>query len=244
MAVNEKFKPVLDLKDDILDLIFPQHCIVCKKYLSRKEKNICQSCWDNLVQLPSPFCAECRSFVEKDRKCKRCEEESGLSLVYSLGNFDESYQRLIYAFKYGQLLNLGKRLGSILGEKIKEDKRFLECDFLIPVPLHSSRKRKRGFNQSEILALAISEKIGLPVLEDVLKRKKRTKDQTTLNAKQREENVRGAFSVKNEDRIVDKQIILVDDVMTTGATLKECARNLVEAGAKEVLGLTVAVAGE
>ena len=167
-----------------------------------------------------------------------------MSLVYSLGSFDDSYQRLIYAFKYGQLLNLGKRLGSTLGEKIKEDKRFLGCDFLIPVPLHPSRKRKRGFNQSEILALAISEKIGLPVLKDVLKRKKRTKDQTTLNAKQREENVRGAFSVKNEDRIVDKQIILVDDVMTTGATLKECARNLFEAGAKEVLGLTVAVAGE
>lgn len=241
MAVNQKFKPVLDLKDDILDLIFPQHCIICKKYLSRKEENICQPCWDNLVFLPSPFCAECRSFVEKDRKCKRCEDESGLSLVYSLGNFDESYQRLIYAFKYGQLLNLGKRLGSTLGEKIKEDKRFLECDFLIAVPLHSSRKRKRGFNQSEILADEISQKIGLPVLKDILKRKKKTKDQTNLDTKEREENVRGAFEVRDRDKISGKNIILVDDVITTGATLKECARTLTQAGASGVLGLTVVV---
>ncbi|MCJ7508243.1 MAG: hypothetical protein MUO85_05870 [candidate division Zixibacteria bacterium] len=131
-----------------------------------------------------------------------------------------------------------------MGEKIKGDKRFLECDFLIPVPLHPSRKRKRGFNQSEILALEISQKLSLPTLKDVLKRKKRTKDQTTLNAKEREENVKGAFSIRDEDKILDKQIILVDDVMTTGATLKECARTLVEAGAREIVGLTVAVAGE
>ena len=244
MSFTEKFESLLSLKDDILDLIFPQHCIICKRYLSRKEKNVCQVCWDNLVCLPFPFCVECRSFIEKDKYCKQCGNEKGLGLVYALGSFDNSYQSLIYAFKYKQLLNLGKRLGFVLGDSIKEDKRFLELDFLIPVPLHPSKKRKRGFNQSEILAFEVSRKLELPVLKDVLVRKKRTKDQTNLNAKQREENVRGAFKVKSKDKVSGKQIILVDDVITTGATLRECAKTLIQAGAKKVLGLTVVMAGD
>jgi competence protein ComFC len=244
MPATRKFESLLNLKEDILDLIFPQHCVICKKYLSRQEKNVCQACWDNLAQLPSPFCAECKSFIEKDKQCKHCGNEKKFVLVYSLGNFDERYQSLIYAFKYNQLINLGRRLGYALGEKIKEDRGFLESDFIIPVPLHPSRKRKRGFNQSEILALEVAQELNIPVLRDVLKRKKRTKDQTTLNAKQREENVRGAFKVKNEDRISNKKVILVDDVITTGATLRECAKTLIQAGAKEVLGITLAVAGD
>ena len=244
MSWDKTLESLLDLRDDVLDFIFPQHCIICKKYLSRKEQNVCQICWDNLVRLPFPFCVECRSLVEKDSHCRQCQNESDLDLVYSLGAFDDSYQNLIYAFKYDQLTNLGKRLGTALGEQIKEDKRFTGLDFLIPVPLHPSRKRKRGFNQSEILTDEISQKIGLPALKDVLRKKKRTKDQTNLNAMQREENVRGAFEIKNKDMVLNKNIVLVDDVITTGATLKECARTLAQAGASRILGLTVAVVGE
>lgn len=244
MSFAKQFEPLLNLKDDILDLIFPQHCVVCNKYLSRREKNVCQLCWDNLIELPSPFCVECRSFIEKDGYCKQCQGKKGLGLVYSLGSLDKSYQSLIHAFKYNRLLNLGKRLGCVLGEGIGEDKRFLECDFLISVPLHPSKKRKRGFNQSDILAFEVSQKIGILMVADVLKRKKRTKDQTNLNAKQREENVRGAFRVDDKDKILGKKIILVDDVITTGATLKECAKTLIEAEAEKVLGLTVAVVRE
>jgi len=243
MPWDKTLESLFDLRDDVLDFIFPQHCVICKKYLSRKEQNVCQVCWEKLIRLPYPFCVECRSFIEKESHCRQCKDESGLGLIYSLGNFDDSYQNLVYAFKYDQLVNVGIRLGAVLGEQIREDKRFAGFDFLVPVPLHPSRKRKRGFNQSEILADEISQKVGLSVLKDVLRRKKRTKDQTNLNAAQRQENVRGAFKVRDQDEILGKNIILVDDVVTTGATLKECARSLTQAGANSVLGLTVAVVG-
>jgi ComF family protein len=109
------------------------------------------------------------------------------------------------------------------------------------VPLHKSRHRERGFNQSEIVAQEISKLTGLYVLKNALKRKKNTKDQTNLSPQQREENVKGAFVVTQPDMINGKNIILVDDVITTGATLSECARMLKQAGAEKILGMTIAV---
>lgn len=112
---------------------------------------------------------------------------------------------------------------------------------MIPVPLHRARHRERGFNQSEILSEGIARVAGLALAKDILKRKKHTKDQTYLNAQQRTENVRGAFVVTRPERVDGRKIVLVDDVMTTGATLNECARMLQEAGATMIFAATLAV---
>ena len=109
------------------------------------------------------------------------------------------------------------------------------------MPLHKSRYRERGFNQSEIVAEEVSKITDLSVLKNALKRKKNTKDQTNLSPQQREENVKGAFVVTQPEMINGKKIILVDDVITTGATLNECARMLKQAGAEKILGTTIAV---
>ena len=162
-------------------------------------------------------------------------------MVRSLGRFDDYYKELIHRFKYGKKIPLGRKLARRLGETINSNFHFLESDFLIPVPLHKSRYRERGFNQSEVVAEEISKITGVLVLKGVLKRKKNTKDQTNLSPQQREENVRGAFVVTETERINGKKIILVDDVITTGATLSECARMLRQAGAERILGMTVAV---
>lgn len=114
-------------------------------------------------------------------------------------------------------------------------------DCIIPVPLHLSRKRERGYNQSKILAEEISKTVSVPVTKKVLIRKKKTKDQTHLSPEERERNVRGAFVVRANSVLQGKKVILVDDVMTTGATLKECARVIKEAGAREVVGVTLVV---
>jgi ComF family protein len=248
MSLPKLLYSLLELKDDLLDFVYPQHCAICKKYLTGKEKDICEVCWNSLVTLTDPFCPYCKSFLEEgDIECGFCKpkgeffEDHKILLVRSLGRFDDSYRELIHRFKYGKKIPLGRRLGQRLGETINEDSSFLKSDFLIPVPLHKSRYRERGFNQSDIVAEGISKITGLSVLKNVLKRKKNTKDQTDFSREQREENVRGAFVVAEPEMINGKKIILVDDVITTGATLSECARMLKQAGAQKVLGMTIAV---
>jgi ComF family protein len=232
-----------DFKGAIIDFVLPPHCIICSGYLSQQEKVVCNVCWDNLEVLPSPFCPVCKNFLEQGNLfCKICTERKNLCAVRSLGIFDNYYQKMIHGFKYQQKMSLGQRLGKRLGEKLKDDKLTSGFDCIIPVPLHSTRKRERGFNQSEILAQELSDLIHIPVLKKILKRTRNTKDQTKLTPEERIENVKGAFALKDPEKIEGKRIILVDDVITTGATLGECARVLSKAGADKIMGATIAVA--
>jgi ComF family protein len=158
-----------------------------------------------------------------------------------MGTFDDYYQKLIHRIKYDKKIPLGRRLAQSLGDRVASQRDFAACDLIIPVPLHRARHRERGFNQSAILAEGISSVTDLPLAKGILKRKKNTRDQTYLNAQQRAENMRDAFVVSQPEMIDGKNVILVDDVMTTGATLNECARMLQEAGAKRILAATLAV---
>ena len=238
----------LKLKDDILDFVYPQNCPICQKPLEREEKEVCEDCWKTLAFLPSPFCPYCKSFLEDEETVfnHRCPylskpEDRKILAVKSLGTFDDYYQKLIHRFKYDKKIPLGKYLAQSLGKIVEQERDFVNCDLVIPVPLHPARYRERGFNQSEILAQGISQTMNLPLEKEILKRKKNTKDQTYLNAQQRAENVRGAFVITQPEKIKDKKVILVDDVITTGATLNECARMLQKAGAKVIFAVTLAV---
>jgi len=247
----EILKTLLELKNSLLDFVFPPHCLLCNRFISSEESEsngfrpaglVCQDCWNSLNVLPHPFCPTCRAFLNQSmRRCPSCSESFYLSLNRSLGLFDPYYQTLLHHFKYKRKISLGKELGKRLGELLIQDKFLKDYDYLLPVPLHRSKERERGYNQSKILAEEISELTFLPLLDKVLMRKKNTRDQTNLNAEERERNVRGAFVVRDKIVLIGKRIILVDDVMTTGATLKECSRVLKEAGVKEVAGATVAV---
>jgi competence protein ComFC len=243
--------PVLKLKNDLLDFVYPQCCPVCKRPVSQDAKGICENCWSNLAVLPHSFCPYCKSFFEREdlvlkHDClflKRFEKRK-IMAVRSLGTFDDYYKILIHRLKYNQKIPLGRRLAEKLGETVSSDGNFSSCDLIIPVPLHRARKRERGFNQSEILAEGVSKVINVEFLKDVLKRMKNTKDQTHLNVQERKENVEGAFVVTRPDEVISKRVILVDDVMTTGATLNECAKTLLEAGAERVYAVTLAVVVE
>ena len=231
-----------------MDFIYPQSCPICEKPLSREEKFVCQQCWDTLTILPFPFCPYCKSFLDDEESATRCgceclnrPEERMILAVRSLGTFDDHYQKLIHRFKYGKSLPLGRRLAQRLGQVVSETTGFMDCDLVIPVPLHRAKHRERGFNQSDVLGEGISQATGVAFGKGILKRKKNTKDQTHLNAQQRAENVKDAFVVKRPDLTDGKRVILVDDVMTTGATLNECARMLRTVGVKEVLAATLAV---
>lgn len=239
---------LIQLKDDLLNFVYPQSCPICGKPLARGENQVCEECWSNLTILPAPFCPYCKSFLEDensvlkhDSVCLDPPEDRRILAVRSLGTFDDHYQKLIHRFKYGKKLPLGKRLAESLGRVVSETRSFTNYDLVIPVPLHRTRQRERGFNQSGVLAEGISKATGVSLVKDLLKRKRNTKDQTYLNALQRAENVKGAFVVKEPDRIEGRTVILVDDVMTTGATLNECATILCEAGSGRIFAATIAV---
>jgi ComF family protein len=240
----------MEVKDFLLDFVFPPHCLLCNSFICSDETQdnayprnlVCRTCWDGLNILPHPFCPLCRSFLDQNlRKCPKCPQSLPLSLNRSLGVFDPYYQTLVHHFKYNRKFSIGKNLGRRLGEILRKEEFSKGFDYIIPVPLHSSRKRERGYNQSRILAEEISKTISVSLAEKVLIRRKKTKDQTHLSVEERERNVRGAFVVKANLTLQGKKVILVDDVMTTGATLMECARVLKEAGAKEVIGVTLVV---
>lgn len=240
----------IGLKDSVLDFVFPPHCLLCNSFISSNGAEddayprnlVCRSCWDCLNILPHPFCPLCRSLLDqKLGRCPKCPQSMPLSLNRSLGVFDPYYQILIHHFKYKRKFSIGKNLGRRLGEILKKEEFSKGFDYIISVPLHPSRKRERGYDQSRILAEEISAAISIPLKERVLIRMKRTKDQTHLSVEERERNVRGAFAVTSNSLLQGRRVILVDDVMTTGATLKECARVLREAGAEEVIGATLVV---
>lgn len=239
---------LLDIKDDILDFVYPQSCPICQKHLGRDEKHVCENCWKTLAILPAPFCPYCKSFFEEEESlvehgcvCLSKPKDRRILAVRSLGTFDEYYQKLIHRFKYDKKIPLGKRLAARLGQAVAFNVDFTSCDLVIPVPLHRARHRERGFNQSEILAEGISEETKIPLAKDILKRRKNTEDQTYLSARQRAENVRDAFVVTKPGRVKGKNVILVDDVMTTGATLNECAAMLQKAGARKIHAATLSV---
>ena len=255
--MNMEFRKYLfELGNSLVDFVFPAHCLLCNTSLtsqrgapgeSRPDFLVCQHCWESLNILPHPFCPVCRNFLDHSqdvparlRRCPRCPESHPV-LNWSLGLFDPAYQILIHNFKYRRKTTLGKSLGIRLGEILKKERLLEEIDYLIPVPLHPSRQRERGYNQSKILARGISEITALPLLDRVLLRKKNTRDQTDLSPEEREENVKDAFAVRDNSLLKGKGVLLVDDVMTTGATLKECSRVLKQAGARIIIGATLAV---
>jgi len=235
---------------DFGDFVFPSACRICRERLSfdpelaTEGENgglICPTCERVSSRLEAPFCAVCRQALPEGAvACPNCQRPGAIA-VFGFGLFDLYNRELLHRFKYYGDRPTGEFLGRGLGNLVASSKNQDTWDGVVPVPLHWTRKWSRGFNQSAILAKAASKALGIPVLA-ALRRVKRTKDQTKLSRQKRLANVRGAFRVaKNVEGI---RLLLLDDVTTTGATLEECRRVLVEAGAAEISAAVVALAYE
>lgn len=220
----------------VFDLFLPQFCINCSAKVSIDEKFICSICYKK-IELASVE----RIRNEFDRKFQTDRLISDFNSAYVFHN-DSEIQNLIHALKYDQnyLLGifLGKKISSLLSNKIM----LWNADLIIPIPLHNLRKAERGYNQSLEITKGISRETGIRYSNSIMKRNKFTATQTKFTLSERKENISGAFSIKNKKKIIDKKIILVDDVITTGATISECAEVLKTNGAKEVFALSVAIA--
>jgi ComF family protein len=160
----------------------------------------------------------------------------GFDAVYSFGWFEDQLRELIHLFKFGCVKPAAKPLGDMLARVLPRE---LKIDVIVPVPLHWTRLLTRGFNQSELLAMEVARRWQVPV-DGALLRKKRTSSQTELTHDERRLNVEGAFEVRKSAAVAGRSVLLIDDVLTTGATARACARMLKRAGARRVTVLTLA----
>jgi ComF family protein len=223
--------------NDLLDFIYPPVCGLCGRPADSDDRLVCRSCWGLLTTIEEPFCLNCREFIQTGTLCRNCGDDA--LTVFSLGVYDDTLRSIIHDLKFGCLKPLGIAIGTQLSDIIGDKCQYLKFDMIVPVPLHESRLYLRGFNQAEVIGREIARGIGIPCRPEVLAMTRRTRQQARLTAPQREINVRGAYAVIASETVRGKSILIVDDITTTGATLREVARMLKKAGAGRV---TAAVA--
>ena len=208
----------------LLDLLFPKRCLGCQR-----EGNHC--------------CEDCFSLLSLARAPSVLPARSSLSSLFCATSYEDTFvQRLIHSFKYPPFLrDLAKPLAlSIIAHISLLNKPIYPPDVICPIPLHKKRLRWRGYNHAEELAKQLGQAFSLPVVADALIRTKHTAPQVNLGKEQRLANMQGVFQIRDPQAIQAKNILLVDDVYTTGATMEECARVLKQAGAARVFGAVIA----
>jgi len=229
----------------LVNLVFPDTCRVCDLPLQEVSRiPVCPACLAQPELLQTEFfCVTCRTpFVnraplDEAGQCGLCRLGlNGFDQVYSFGSYEGTLRQLIHLFKFGRIEPLARPLGRFLTQVLPENSAF---DIVVPMPLHWRRRWQRGFNQSELLAGEIGKHLCKPV-RSVARRTRNTAPQAGLTSAKRRRNVQGAFAVKKKVRLDGLHILLIDDVMTTGATASACARALKRAGAARVSLLALA----
>jgi ComF family protein len=213
--------------NDFFNLIFPKLCCGCNNALLKNEKIICTNC---VISLPKTG-----YHLDKDNPINKAfwgRVEIEMAASYYFFSKKSKVQNLLHHLKYRNNKEVGFVIGELYGHELKEAKHFKKIDFIIPVPLHPKKMKKRGYNQSEWIAKGLTSSMDASINLDVLYRKIDSKTQTKKSRYNRWENVGEIFGVKNPETIEGKNILLVDDVVTTGATLEGCAKVLAEHSCK------------
>jgi len=235
-----------EVLNDLREVVFPSRCLGCDDILHLPSGRIfCPVCEKKIKIITGSICHVCgTTFPDSPAQSHVCgdclEKKPYFDCARAIFSYDDIILNSIHQFKYKSNLSVGEILASFMADFPFPDIDFNDYSLIIPVPLHVKRLRDRGFNQSLILARALGEKKKIPVDFSLLKRHKFTLTQKGSNKKERKENVRGVFHVADTDKLYGKNIILVDDVYTTGATVNECATTLKKAGAQKVSVLTLA----
>lgn len=229
-----------------LDYLFPPYCLLCEsRHICQAGCFICRSCVDSISFITHPFCSQCgKPFYtqsDRDHLCGNClTHDSYFTIVRALGKYDGSLKKIVHLLKYKQKFAVEEILALLFDVYQNIDINFCSYDFSIPVPLHRSRLRQRGFNQAVVVGNVLRRKHNIPLHRLALQRTVATPPQVRLQGKERMKNVRNAFKVRDAALVQRKSILLLDDVYTTGATMNECARVLRDAGASRVDGFVVA----
>lgn len=237
-----------------LDFVFPAECVYCHNVLNDDRVTIfCQSCWSKIPLISGPVCPKCGSPYTSEAVLRHTPHFICGECRNMLPHFDRAFaptfyeqvlREAVHQFKFHHKRGLGRHLAQLMIRHLPADIDISQYHLILPVPLHKSRQRQRGYNQAAILAKYLSRHYQIPLMANALIRVRHTESQTQLKRrKARQQNVNKAFDVKMPSLLHAKQVILVDDVMTTGATVNECAKTLKKAGVKFVLVLTLSRAG-
>lgn len=235
------FSFLIKVKSVLLEIFFPPLCLNCRKFLNA-DKFLCENCFDAIKLNSAPFCPVCRKRLAEGKICRHSQQRFSY-LLAAAGSYDDPVlKNLIHYYKYKSF----KNLTPLLGELILNCFKFLNFKLLnfivVPIPLHPSRERKRGFNQAELLAGFVGQKLNLKITA-ALKRIKNVKPQAQLkNGEERIKNVEGCFKITNPESVKNKNIILIDDVFTSGATMNEAVKILKENGCRKIIALVLAKA--
>ena len=270
-----------ELADSLLAVAFPSSCLLCRRELTEASwSGVCPDCWESLGPWAGAACSRCGLPIASDQVTQSGSEESGgagpdvwcgqcrageyeFDLARSYGVYAGALRAAILLLKFHRRERLGRRLGEALSRTWSEienniEPRAHEPPLLVPVPLHPSRERERGFNQAELLAQGLARALNrgrrgrtseasgsvwgrrVRVEASIVRRARPTLPQAGLSLSARRENVRGVFEVRHPERLRDRVVVLVDDVMTTGWTASACAGAIKRAGAQQVVVLTLA----
>lgn len=235
--------------DAVVSVFFPAGCRICDALLtSAGPVPICEGCLASFAAPPEKKCEICGQTLAwmtvregEPRVCHACQQKAyAFERARSYGIYDGTLVRAILLLKWERVEPLGAWFAERMAELVRSEGETLAADIVVPVPLHRDRERQRGYNQAALISKPLARKLRLPHKAVLLMRTRPRPDKQVLSFEERWESVRGAFATRSGSQVDNKRVLLVDDVMTTGATLDACARALLESGAKSVLGLTIA----
>lgn len=238
-----------EASDAIVSLFFPAGCRICDRLLIRASRvPICDECLASFRRIAGRQCAVCGQpwlgpgdTGGAELVCRACQMRTyAFARARSFGTYDGALVRAILILKFEQMQPLGEWFATRLAELVQKEPAALAADVVVPVPLHRVREKERGYNQAALIAKPLARKLGLPFKAVLLMRTRPRPDKQVLSLEERWESVRGAFATRPGSQVDKLRVLLLDDVLTTGATLDACARALLASGAKSVIGLTVA----
>ena len=232
----------------VLDIIYPVKCPFCGKIVSAglekrtAHNGICSKCREKIIYIGEPRCKKCGKPIRSEES-EYCYDCTGKKHIFEEGRnlwvHKEPVNQAIYAFRYQNLRIYGKTFGAELEEHYGNYLRRKEVDLIVPIPLHRKRRRRRGYNQAQILAKELSVHANIPMDASLMKRIRETRPQKKLDDKESRKNIRGAFAATHP--VEGRRIVLVDDIYTTGSTLDEAAKVIYRAGAEKVYFLTISI---
>ncbi len=241
-----------NLSGALSSVFFPAGCRLCDQLLTDARRlPLCDNCLSCFQKIPPGSCDLCGQpgtfdpeFPKALSYCPDCQRHRfAFQLARSYGFYDGTLACAILLLKHEQIEPLGAWFANRLAELVQNEAERLGADIIVPVPLHQQRARERGFNQVDLFGHPLARRLRLPYRPVLLMRSRPRPEKHLLRSNERWEAVRGAFALREGGRVDNFRILLLDDVLTTGATLDACSRALVKAGAKSVLGLTIARAG-